>query len=218
LALLDDLTNFATLGDDQTLTGQNTFVEDVTFEQDILMGDCTIGNTALGYLNLSAGGVNEMQIDPHFISASGRLNVVNDGVNSGNISVDGSVTAGDDITATGNMSAQSFNTTSDRNAKEKFTPINSSEVLQRVASLPICSWNFKSDEQTRHIGPMAQDFYAAFNVGTDDKHIATVDEGGVALAAIQGLNEKLKAKDAQIKGLEKRLFDLEQLVKTSAQK
>jgi hypothetical protein len=65
---------------------------------------------------------------------------------------------------------------------------------------------------------MAQDFYAAFNVGTDDKHIATVDEDGVALAAIQGLNEKLKDKDARIEALEKRLADLEQLVKTSAQK
>ena len=87
-----------------------------------------------------------------------------------------------------------------------------------MASLPISRWNFKADEKTQHIGPMAQDFYAAFNVGTDDKHIATVDEDGVALAAIQGLNEKLKDKDARIEALEKRLADLEQLVKTSAQK
>lgn len=41
---------------------------------------------------------------------------------------------------------------------------------------------------TPHLGPMAQDFHAAFNVGMDDKHMATVDEEGVALAAIQGLN------------------------------
>jgi Chaperone of endosialidase len=102
--------------------------------------------------------------------------------------------------------------------KEKFAPIDNQEILERVASLPISHWNFKTDEKTRHIGPMAQDFYAAFNVGMDDKHIATVDEGGVALAAIQGLNEKLKEKDAQIEAFEKRLADLEQLVKTSAQK
>ena len=96
------------------------------------------------------------------------------------------------------------------------------EILHRVAGLPISNWNFKTDEATRHIGPMAQDFYAAFNVGMDDKHIATVDEDGVALAAIQGLNEKLTAddaqKDAQIKALEQRLSDLEQLVKASVQK
>jgi len=41
---------------------------------------------------------------------------------------------------------------------------------------------------------MAQDFYAAFGVGPDDRHIATVDADGVALAAIQGLNEKVEAR------------------------
>jgi outer membrane murein-binding lipoprotein Lpp len=39
-----------------------------------------------------------------------------------------------------------------------------------------------------------------------------VDEGGVALAAIQGLNQKLNEKDAKIKELEARLEKLEQLM------
>ncbi len=43
--------------------------------------------------------------------------------------------------------------------------------------------------------PMAQDFHAAFGLnGGDDKHISVIDEGGVALAAIQGLNQKLEQK------------------------
>jgi len=125
----------------------------------------------------------------------------------------GDITIGGGITASGNISANTFTTTSDRNAKENFAPVNSREVLDRVASLPISRWNFKTDENTRHIGPMAQDFYQTFNVGMDDKHIATVDEEGVALAAIQGLNDKLKEKDAQIESLEKRLADLEKMVK-----
>ena len=58
---------------------------------------------------------------------------------------------------------------------------------------------------------MAQDFYAAFQVGSDDKHITTVDEEGVALAAIQGLNQKLeaetKARDAEIQGLKGELAE-----------
>jgi len=45
---------------------------------------------------------------------------------------------------------------------------------------------------------MAQDFFAAFRVGTDDKHISMVDADGVALAAIQGLDRKLQDKDAEI--------------------
>jgi hypothetical protein len=121
----------------------------------------------------------------------------------------------------GEVKATVFTTVSDRNLKELFQAVNPADVLDRVVNLPITSWNFKSDAATRHIGPMAQDFYAAFNVGTDDRHIATVDEDGVALAAIQGLNEKLKAeaaaKDAQIKALEKRLYDLETLMKTAGE-
>jgi len=64
----------------------------------------------------------------------------------------------------------------------------------------------------RHIGPMAQDFQAAFGVGADDKHIATVDADGVALAAIQGLNEILKEKESRIAALEKRPEKLERLL------
>ena len=53
---------------------------------------------------------------------------------------------------------------------------------------------------------MAQDFHAAFGLnGADDKHISTVDEGGVALAAIQGLNQKVEEKDARIQEQESRI-------------
>ncbi len=42
---------------------------------------------------------------------------------------------------------------------------------------------------------------AAFGLGADDVSIATVDEGGVALAAIQGLNQKLedRSKELEVK-------------------
>jgi hypothetical protein len=82
---------------------------------------------------------------------------------------------------------------SDRNSKEAFAAINPRTVLEQVSALPITQWKYKVDaEGTEHLGPMAQDFHAAFGLnGPDDKHIATVDEEGVALAAIQGLNQKL---------------------------
>jgi len=110
----------------------------------------------------------------------------------------------------GNLTTSgTVNGTSDRNAKEKFTPVSSLAVLDKVAALPITEWNFKNESAIRHIGPMAQDFYAAFSVGMDDKHIATVDEGGVALAAIQGLNQKLESENAELK---RRLEVLEKIV------
>ena len=46
---------------------------------------------------------------------------------------------------------------------------------------------------------MAQDFHAAFGLGTDERHIATVDADGVALAAIQGLNEKVEGQSQHAK-------------------
>jgi len=63
---------------------------------------------------------------------------------------------------------------------------------------------------------VAQDFHAAFGLGADDKHIADVDEGGVALAAIQGLNQKLNAKDAEIQDLKQSVAELKELVEKLA--
>jgi len=104
---------------------------------------------------------------------------------------------------------------SDRNVKEHFASVNPRDVLEKVSALPITEWNYIADHETlRHIGPMAQDFYAAFNVGMDDKHISMVDADGVALAAIQGLNQKVEARDAEIAALKERLEKLEQLIKS----
>jgi len=128
---------------------------------------------------------------------------------SGNLHVPGTVTA------------NGVQLTSDRNAKEHFQPVDHQAVLAKVAALPVTEWNYKSDRSGgQHIGPMAQDFQAAFGLnGQDDKHISVVDETGVALAAIQGLNEKLAEKNteiqnqaAEITGLKARLEKLEQLM------
>ena len=117
----------------------------------------------------------------------------------------------------------SWSSLSDRDAKENFAPVDAKGVLEKVAGMPITTWNYRAQTgSTRHIGPMAQDFYAAFGVGEDERHITTVDEDGVALAAIQGLNQKLEArlkeKDEEIgtlkagaDELERRLSSLEQI-------
>jgi Chaperone of endosialidase len=114
----------------------------------------------------------------------------------------------------------SWTSLSDRNAKENFQAVNAEEVLDRIAAMPISMWNYKTQDKTiRHLGPMAQDFHAAFHIGEDDKHIAIVDESGVALAAIQGLNEKmeeqtaqLRQKDGEIRELKQGVAELKELV------
>ncbi len=109
-----------------------------------------------------------------------------------------------------------FNNMSDRNAKQDFAPVSSSQILEKVTRLPVSEWSYKEDSATRHIGPVAQDFNSVFNIGTDDKHIAPIDEGGVALAAIQGLNQKVDSETATLRAenakLKQRLETLERLM------
>lgn len=82
---------------------------------------------------------------------------------------------------------------SDRNRKENFEDEDGEAVLERIARLPIQSWSFKGeDPSVRHLGPMAQDFYAAFGLGSDDKTIPTVDIDGVNLLAIQALEARTR--------------------------
>jgi capsule polysaccharide export protein KpsE/RkpR len=92
-----------------------------------------------------------------------------------------------------------WTTLSDRNAKTAVRPIDAREVLKKVTALPLNTWQYKAqDAKYRHMGPMAQDFYAAFRLGESDTGIDTVDADGVALAAIQGLNAELAERDRKI--------------------
>jgi hypothetical protein len=59
------------------------------------------------------------------------------------------------------------------------------------------------------MGPVGQDFHAAFGLGADELHISSLDADGVALAAVQGLyqqtlaqQEQIQAQDARIEALE----------------
>ncbi len=79
--------------------------------------------------------------------------------------------------------------------------------------VPILTWNYKTqDDSIRHLGPMAQDFRAAFELGEDEKHISTVDADGVALAAIQELYRMNLQKDERIRELMRELKELRALV------
>ena len=96
--------------------------------------------------------------------------------------------------------ATSWTTLCDRNAKKNFQPVDTVAVLDKLAAIPIEQWNYQweKDDEVPNIGPMAQDFKAAFYPGRDDKGITTLEFDGVELAAIQGLNRKLAEKDAQL--------------------
>jgi hypothetical protein len=90
------------------------------------------------------------------------------------------------------------NQVSDVNVKENFTAVSPQEILARLNELNITNWNYIADPTATHIGPTAQDFYAAFGVGIDNRHISSIDTGGVALVAIQALSQQIEAQDAAI--------------------
>ncbi|MER3554204.1 MAG: hypothetical protein C4331_07610 [Meiothermus sp.] len=115
-----------------------------------------------------------------------------------------SVSAGATITINNNV-------ISDKSLKTGFTLVDPANILAKVSKLPLSVWSYKTDPASvRHIGPMAQDFHTAFGLnGADDQHIAIVDQGGVALAAIQGLYQENQQLLRENRALKARLDDLE---------
>jgi hypothetical protein len=90
---------------------------------------------------------------------------------------------------------------SDRHLKTAIEAVDPGQVLDRLLALPIARWSYIAQgEGIRHLGPMAQDFAAAFGLGESERHIGGGDADGVALAAIQGLNRKLEHENAALRG------------------
>jgi hypothetical protein len=171
-----------------------------TFGSVVVLQNRTPSAEYLGAINFetaseSAGQIGYRGTHQMTFRVNGSQRMVIDG--SGNVAITGA-----------------FSQASDRNAKENLTPIDPQEILEKVASLPLSEWNYRQDPGTRHVGPMAQDFHAAFGVGPDERHITTVDADGVALAAIQGLNRKLEASRRENAELRDRLERLERLVES----
>lgn len=105
----------------------------------------------------------------------------------------------------------SWETLSDRDAKTAILPVDERQVLDTLMNVPISTWRYVGQsEQIRHIGPVAQDFYAAFSLGQDEHYIGSVDADGVALAAIQGLHQVVQEKDSQIAALQTENSDQEE--------
>jgi hypothetical protein len=99
-----------------------------------------------------------------------------------------------------NPGGSGWNCASDRNIKHSIKAVSPRSILQKLVGLPISTWSFNGNER-RQIGPMSQDFSKAFRtlgMGDSETSINSVDAQGVAFAAIQGLNQIVKEKDAEI--------------------
>lgn len=176
-------------------------------------GDFRVGNSSyrfkIGVAN-SGGGAGDVWMRAH--GGTGRVFIKTPGGTTF-YSNEGE-TSGVTLAANGT----SWASVSDRNVKKDFAPVDQRSILEKLAAMPITQWHYKweTSDVTPHIGPMAQDFKAAFYPGTDDKSITTQEADGVALAAIQGLNQKLteelKRRDSENAELKQRLEKLERLM------
>lgn len=82
---------------------------------------------------------------------------------------------------------------------ERPVPTGADEVLQRLAEMPLSVWTYGFDHPSvRHMGPMAQDFAAAFGLGSTDRRIAVADANGVCMAAIQALYRRVVELEAEV--------------------
>jgi hypothetical protein len=91
--------------------------------------------------------------------------------------------------------------TSSRYTKENF--VAAGGVLASLRKVPVSTWNYISEgKQVRHLGPMAEDFYSQFRLGTGNTSIGVQDLAGVSIAAVKELDDQLQQKNAEIERLQ----------------
>jgi hypothetical protein len=109
--------------------------------------------------------------------------------------------------------ASQWNTVSDSTKKRNIRPVNGEEILYKLSRLSIMQWSYKAaDPNIEHIGPMAQDFYAVFGLGSSDTTISSGDPAGIALAACQELHKITKKQAKEIDGLKAKVGELEKFI------
>ena len=85
-----------------------------------------------------------------------------------------------------------WSSVSDSSKKENIISLEKHGIINHLKNLNTYTWNYKSqNDNAVHIGPMAQDFSAAFNCGQNNTSISTIDSDGIVLHAIQELDSKL---------------------------
>ncbi len=165
-------------------------------------------NTAAGNNSLAAGVRAEANHDGAFVWAdSNAFSFASTAINEFSVRSTGGARFVSAIDGSGNPAAGvtlasgggSWASLSDEASKTAITPVSGREVLRKLASVPISEWSYRAQEPSiRHIGPMAQDLRRAFGVGEDSRHITSIDADGISLAAIKGLNEKVRALERRL--------------------
>jgi hypothetical protein len=120
----------------------------------------------------------------------------------------GVATAGVTLAAGGG----SWASISDRSVKENIASVDGGDILRRLSAIPITRWNLKAQNpEIKHVGPMAQDFYAAFGLGEDERYINSADVDGIALVSIQALYQMVTALEQKTAAVDRKAAELERM-------
>ncbi len=77
---------------------------------------------------------------------------------------------------------------SSRTLKHAYEDVEGEDVLARIATTPVTTWEMIGDStRTRHMGPVAEDFHAAFGLGIGPTAIGMGDIDGVTFAGVKAL-------------------------------
>lgn len=99
---------------------------------------------------------------------------------------------------------------SSRSIKNDLKVVHGDQIYNGVMDLPIYTWTYRSEpEGAVHLGPTAEDFHAAFNLGNNLNTIATVDADGVALAALQEVGRRLQSSESAAAAQQARIVRIE---------
>jgi hypothetical protein len=104
---------------------------------------------------------------------------------------------------------------SGRSKKDHFQALDPDQLFRMISGLPVQAWQYKGSDE-RHIGPVADDFVGAFDVGVvredgsrDDQYLSPGDVAGVALAGVKELIQENQELKKAVEELRQRIADLE---------
>jgi|GEM_PF-735724 len=92
------------------------------------------------------------------------------------------------------MAVPTWTCASSRTLKHAYEDVDGEDVLRRLAAMPVTTWEMNGDStRTRHMGPVAEDFYDAFGLGMGRTAIGLGDIDGVAVAGVKALGVRTDA-------------------------
>jgi hypothetical protein len=84
-------------------------------------------------------------------------------------------------------------------------PLTAEQTAARLFALPVRYWTYDFEPGVRHLGPMSQDFAAAFGLARTNRKIHMEDAAGIQMIAIQVLHQRLTEVEREIEDLRSQL-------------